>query len=140
MDDETLRTILEKYRVVAVVGCSRDPRKDAHTVPKYLQENGYRVIPVNPFAEELLGERAYPNLKEIPERIEIVNIFRPSEEVERVVDDALATEAKVIWMQLGIENARAAEKAEKAGLQVVMNRCIMIEHSRLLGVGRIASL
>jgi hypothetical protein len=133
MDDEGLREILTRYSTVAVVGISRDPSKDAHTVPKYLQEHGYRIVPVNPFADEILGEKAYQSLRAIPPGIDIVNVFRPSDQVEPVVDDALHTDAKVIWMQLGIRNEKAAEKAKRAGKVVVMDRCMRVEHARLVG-------
>ncbi len=130
-EDEEIREVLAKYSTVAVVGCSRDPAKDAHTVPKFVQERGYRVIPVNPFVEEILGERTYPNVKDIPFSIDIVNVFRPSDQVGPVVDDALKTDAKVIWMQLGIRNDEAAERASAAGLTVIQDRCMRIELRRL---------
>lgn len=133
MDDKRLKDILGKSRTVAVVGISRDPTKDAHTVPRYLQAHGYRIVPVNPFADEILGEKAYKTLGDIPFDIDIVDIFRPSDQVGPVVDDALRTTAKVIWMQLGIENQDAAEKAMRAGKEVIMDRCMRVEHGRLLG-------
>lgn len=133
-EDEEIGEILTRYRTVAVVGCSRDPRKDAHTVPSYLQDNGYRIVPVNPFADEILGEKAYKNLREIPFTIEIVEVFRPSDHVGAVVEDALRTEAKVIWMQLGIRNEEAAEKARAAGLTVIQDRCMRTELKRLGGL------
>lgn len=121
--------ILTKYRTIAVVGCSKDPSKDAHTVPAYMQSHGYRIIPVNPTATEILGEKAYPNLSAVPEPYDIVNVFRPSDQVEPIVDEAIqAGKAKVIWMQLGIANERAAEKARAAGIHVVQDRCLRVEH------------
>ncbi len=133
MDEDKIPEILRKYRTVAVVGASRDPSKDAHTVPKYLKDHGYRVVPVNPSADKILGEKAYKSLRDIPFDIDIVDIFRPSDQVGPVVEDALLTKAKVIWMQLGIENQGAAEKAKGAGKQVVMDRCMRVEHARLSG-------
>lgn len=130
-EDEEIRDILTKYKVVAVVGASRDPRKDAHTVPKYLQEKGYKVVPVNPFADEILGEKAYRSLKEVPFPVDIVDIFRPSDQVGPVVEEALETDAKVIWMQLGIRNEEAARKARAAGKKVIQDRCMRIELERL---------
>ncbi|MFQ5837533.1 MAG: CoA-binding protein [Thermoplasmata archaeon] len=132
-EDEEIRTILTRYKTVAVVGASRDPSKDAHTVPRYLKAKGYRVVPVNPFADEILAEKAYKSLKDIPFPIDIVDIFRPSNQVGPVVDDALETEAKVIWMQLGIRNEEAAEKARAAGRKVIQDRCMRIEVERLAG-------
>jgi predicted CoA-binding protein len=124
---DEIEEILEQYRSVAVVGLSTHPGKDAHDVPRFLQGQGYRVVPVNPFAEEILGEKAYPRLGDIPFPIDMVVIFRPSEEVPGVVDEALETEAKAIWMQSGIWHEEAAKKAREAGLRVVENRCIRTE-------------
>lgn len=119
--------ILDQYKTVAVVGLSRNPAKEAHQVPRFVQAHGYRIIPVNPFAGEILGEKAYSLLRDIPFPIDIVNIFRPSEVVPGIVDDALETEAKVIWMQSGIRHEEAAEKARRAGLKVVQDRCMRTE-------------
>lgn len=126
-EDEVIRDVLQRYRTVAVVGCSTNPTKDAHTVPAFVQARGYRVIPVNPFADEILGEVAYGNVKDIPFSIDIVNVFRPSDQVGPVVDDALETDAKVIWMQQGIRNEEAARKARDAGLVVIQDRCMRVE-------------
>ncbi len=134
MAKEEEREILTTYRIVAVVGCSSDPRKEAHKVPKYMQEHGYRVVPVNPFSDEILGEKSYTNLKDIPFSIDIVNVFRPSDQVGPVVDEALETDAKVVWMQLGVENEEAAQKARDAGLMVIQNRCMRTAHLEL-GLG-----
>ena len=129
MTEVSTKDILTKYRTVAVVGMSKDPSKDAHTVPAYLKEKGYRIIPVNPTATEILGEKAYPNLSAVPEPYDVVNIFRPSDQVGPIVDEAIrAGKAKVIWMQLGIVNETAAAKARAAGLQVVMDRCMRTEY------------
>ncbi|NOZ77070.1 MAG: CoA-binding protein [Euryarchaeota archaeon] len=134
MDDESLKELLESARVIAVVGCSTNPEKDAHKVPKYMKEAGYRVIPVNPFAEEILGEKAYKSLLEIPGdvKVDIVNVFRPSKDVPPIAEDAVKIGARALWLQLGIRNDEAAGKAEAAGLQVVQDRCIKVEHGRLL--------
>jgi predicted CoA-binding protein len=133
-DQGTIARILKNYRSVALVGLSRDPSKYSHRVASYLQTKGFRVIPVNPSAEEILGEQVYKDLTEIKETVEAVDIFRPSDTVEPIVDQAIEIGAKAVWMQLGIVNETAAEKAAKAGLDVVMDRCMMIEHKRLLGM------
>jgi predicted CoA-binding protein len=131
--DDALRDILDRDRI-AVVGCSTSPGKAAHDVPQYLQRHGYEVIPVNPFADEVLGERAYDDLADVPDGVEIVDIFRPSEEVAGIVDAALdRDDCGVIWLQLGIRDDEAAARAESAGRQVVQDRCLKVEHGRLLG-------
>lgn len=126
-----VREILHKYRKIAVVGCSRNPEKDAYKVPKYLKEHGYRIIPVNPLAKEILGEKAYRTLSEVEEPIDIVDIFRPSEEVLEIVHEAIKIKPRVIWMQLGIENKEAEELARGNGIEVVADRCMKTEHQRL---------
>lgn len=137
---EKIRNILEKHRTVAVVGVSRDSRKDSYIVAEYLKSKGYDVIPINPFADEILGERCYKSLMDVPEdlqkNIEIVDIFRPSQDVPPIVDQAMGLRKKnakpyVIWMQLGIVNEEAAKRADEAGFTVVMDKCMMIEHGRL---------
>ncbi|MFQ6129515.1 MAG: CoA-binding protein [Candidatus Hadarchaeaceae archaeon] len=142
-EDEKLKSILN-YKTVAVVGLSKDSTKDSHKVAAYLKDHGYHIIPVNPFADEILGEKCYPGLLNIPEElqrtIEVVDIFRPSEDIPPIVKDAIQLKRKcgrphAVWMQLGITNQQAAEQAREAGLDVVMNRCMMIEHRRL-GAGR----
>lgn len=139
MNDTTLRELLAAD-TVAVVGCSTTPGKDAHEVPKYLQEHGYRVIPVNPYADEVLGETAYDTVREVPDdpHVDLVNVFRPSEEVSGIVDDALARREAVgdvdgIWCQIGIRDDDAAERARAAGVTVVQDRCLRVEHRRLSG-------
>ncbi len=133
-DDRVMREVLTTYRRIAVVGMSKNPEKDAHTVPKYLLERGYDVIPVNPTATEILGRKAYPDLTSIPGGYDIVDVFRPSPDVPAVVDEAIRDgRGKVIWTQLGIRNEPAAEKAEAAGFTVVQARCIRTEHLRLFG-------
>jgi len=123
--------ILRKYRTVAVVGISSDESKPAHSVPAYLQEHGYRIIPVNPQETEVLGERAYPDLRSIPQPVEVVQVFRRPEHVPGLVEDAIAIGAKAVWMQEGIVHEAAARRAREAGLEVVMDRCMRTEHRRL---------
>ena len=127
------KTILEQAKVLAVVGLSRRESRPGYYVPAYMHAAGYRIIPVNPYLEEALGEKAYPDLLSIPEPVDMVVIFRRSEDVPPVVDEAIEISAKVVWMQLGIINEEAAAKATAAGLQVVMNSCIKIDHQRLFG-------
>ncbi len=112
-NDERLKEVLQEYKTIAVVGCSRDQEKDAYKVPKYLKEHGYKIIPINPFADEILGERVYKTLSEIKESIDIVDIFRPSKECLDVVKESIKLKPKAIWMQLGIKNEEAAKLAEK---------------------------
>ncbi|MGI5840451.1 MAG: CoA-binding protein [bacterium] len=131
--DADLKRMLEDVKTIAVVGISRNPEKPSHHVAKYLQEKGYRVIPVNPAIDTVLGEKAYSDLSAVPETIDMVDLFRPSEAVPPFVDAAILAKAKVVWMQEGIVNAAAAAKAEQNGLTVVMDRCLMVEHARLLG-------
>lgn len=128
--DSEIKQILS-MKNVAVVGMSKHPSKDAHHVPKYLIENGYNVIPVNPTAEEILGRKCYKTLLDVPDRIDIVDVFRPSEHVPPIVKDAIAKGVKVVWMQLGISNNEAAQEASKHGIKVVYNRCMLVEHARL---------
>jgi predicted CoA-binding protein len=132
-NDEEIADILRGARTIAVVGISDKPERESHTVAKYIQDQSYRVIPVNPMLERVLDEPCYPSLLDIPERIDIVDIFRRPEAVPEVVDQAIEIGAKVVWMQLGIVHEAAAEKAQQAGLEVVMDRCIRREHLRLIG-------
>jgi predicted CoA-binding protein len=130
--DAELREILGMTRV-AVVGCSTTPGKDAHEIPKYLLDHGYDVIPVNPTADEILGREAYDSLSEVEEEVEIVNVFRPSDEVSDIVEEALDREdVAVVWTQLGIADDEAAERAEDAGKRVVQDKCAKVEHERLV--------
>jgi hypothetical protein len=115
---------------VAVVGLSNDPERPSYRVAKYLQEQGYRVVPVNPGCQEILGEECYPGLRDIPFPVEIVDIFRVVAAIPEIVADAIAVGAKVVWMQQGLEEPDSARKAEQAGLLVVMNRCMKIEHDQ----------
>ncbi len=134
---EQLRQILTASKTIAVVGISNKPDRPGHTVPAYLQQQGYRIIPVNPNLTEVLGEKAYPSLHEIPEPVDIVDIFRRSEDVPPVVEQAVAIGAKVVWMQLGVINPAAAERARAAGLQVVMDTCIEETHQALRARGEL---
>ncbi len=120
-----------KYRTIAVVGCSTNPEKPAQYIPKYLKEQGYKIMPINPFAEEILGERVYPSLGEVPEEIDVVQIFRPGEETPEIVKRAVEKGAKAVWMQTGIKNEEAAKIARDAGLLVVMDKCMLKTHKAL---------
>ena len=133
MNDTQLTELLRRANTIAVVGLSGNRTRASYGVSRFLQRQGYRVIPVNPNETEVLGERAYPSLRDVPDDIDIVNIFRRSEKVPEVVDDALQKGTRCIWMQEGIINNGAAQKAEEAGVPVVMNRCILKELARLLG-------
>jgi uncharacterized protein len=123
--------ILNDYRTIAVVGLSPDPIRYSNLVAQYLMAQGYDVIPVNPHTTEVLGKKSYPDLASVPEKVEVVEIFRRPEAVMPVVEEAIKIGAKAIWMQVGIVNEAAAEKANRAGLLVVMDRCMMAEHLRL---------
>lgn len=129
--DAELGEILD-YEHVAVVGCSATPGKDAHEIPKYLREHGYDVIPVNPNAEEIFGRGTYDSLSAVDEQVDLVDVFRPSEEVAGIVDEAIERDdVKAVWTQLGIRDDDAAARAEDAGLRVVQDRCMKVEHRRL---------
>ena len=132
-DINTLRRILKEYKNIAVVGLSANWYRPSYFAAKYLQDHGYNIIPVNPQYEEILGNKCYGNLLDIPESVDVVEIFRKTEDVPPLVEDAIKIGAKVVWMQLGIVNEKAAEIARSAGLEVVMNRCMKIEHARLFG-------
>lgn len=125
--------LLNKTRTIAVVGLSDKPDRDSYKVAQYMQRQGYKIIPVNPKVKNILGEKSYPDLKSVPEPVDIVNIFRRSEYVPPIVEEALDISPLAIWMQLGIVNEEAAKKAEKKGIPVIMNKCIMVEHQRLKG-------
>lgn len=130
--DEKLREILLSAKTIASVGLSSNQGKESFWIASYLKEQGYRIIPVNPTADEILGEKSYPDLQSVPEKIDVVQIFRKPEDVPPVVDDAIQVGAKVVWMQEGIVNYEAAQKAEEAGLQVVMDACMRSTHRRLM--------
>ncbi|MGE5089676.1 MAG: CoA-binding protein [Candidatus Levyibacteriota bacterium] len=128
-----LRRILTRSRTIAVVGLSAQWHRPSNFAAKYMQAHGYRVIPVNPTYASVLGETCYPDLRAIPVEVDIVDCFRKAPEMPALAEDAIAIGARVFWMQLGIENAQAAKRASDAGLDVVMNRCVKIEHARIMG-------
>jgi hypothetical protein len=132
-DTETLRRILKATKTIAVVGLSAQWHRPSYFAAKYLQDHGYRIIPVNPMYDGVLGEKCYKSLRDIPERVDMVDCFRKSAEIPALAEDAIAIGAKVLWMQLGVENAQARARAEAAGLEVVENRCVKIEHGRFYG-------
>jgi predicted CoA-binding protein len=129
---QEIREILHSGKVIAVVGLSDKADRDSHRVAAYLQRAGYRIIPVNPAVKEVLGEKSYASLREVPEKIDIVDIFRKPEAVPQIVEEAIAVGARVVWMQEGIAHNAAADQARAAGLAVVMNRCILKDHAALL--------
>jgi len=128
--DEQIRKFYS-LKNIAVIGISKHPEKAAHYVPKYLAEKGYNIIPVNPTTDKILDKKCYREIAEVPDSIDIVDVFRPSEEVLPVVREAVKKNPKVIWLQEGIHNSEAEELARKAGIEVVFNRCILAEHQRL---------
>src|SRR6266852_1338369 len=130
---DPIADILKKYKTIAVVGLSSNPMRPSHGVTEHMQEAGYRIIPVNPNETEVLGEKSYARLEDVPEKIDIVNVFRRAEEVPPVVVSAIRVGAKVVWMQSGIENEEAAERARAAGLAVIEDACILVEHKRRAG-------
>jgi hypothetical protein len=130
--DRAIRQILETAKTVAVVGLSDKPDRDSYKVAEYLQSHGYRIIPVNPTVSDVLGEKSYASVTDIPEPVDLVDVFRKPEAVLPVVQEAIDAGAGTVWLQLGVVNEEAAARAEAAGLQVVMDRCIKIEHGRLL--------
>jgi predicted CoA-binding protein len=129
--EQVIRSVLETSRTWAVVGCSPDPGRDSHRIARMLHSRGYRVIPVNPACSEIFGVQCYPAMADIPEPVHVVDIFRRSSEAGRHVDEAIAIGADAVWMQLGVIDEAAAERARAAGLQVVMDRCPAIEMPRL---------
>lgn len=132
MTAEEMKEMLTTMNTIAVVGLSSDPGRPSHQVAKYMQDHGYRVIPVNPNEEQILGEKCYPSLLNVPEQIDIVNVFRRSETVLPIAQEAVKAGAKALWLQMGIVNEQAAETARNGGLKVVMDRCIKVEHAKLL--------
>ncbi len=129
-DEATIEHILSSCKTIAVVGFSTEWSKAGYYVPEYLQSQGYRIIPVNPNLDHALGEKAYPDLASVPEPVDLVLLFRRSEAVPPFVEQAIQIGARAVWMQLGIINQEAAQRAEQAGLRVVMNACMMVEHRR----------
>lgn len=131
-DDKTIENILRKAKTIAVIGASPKPWRDSGSIAQFLVGKGYKVIPVNPKCQEVLGLKCYPDLRSIGSPIDIVDIFRKPEEVLPVIEDAIAVGASTVWMQLGVVNVQAARRAEEAGLQVIMDRCIAIDHRALI--------
>ncbi len=129
---EEIGEILRKYRTIAVVGLSADVSRPSYQVARYLQNHGYRIVPINPSCAEILGEKCYPSLKEIPFPVEVVDIFRKVDAIPAIVAEAVEVGAKAVWLQLGLVEPQAAQKAREAGLQVVMDRCMKIEHEQRL--------
>jgi len=134
---DSIGEILRQYKTIAVVGLSSNPTRPSHEVARYLQSVGYRIIPVNPNEMEVLGEKSYARLEDVPEKVDIVDIFRRPGDVPQVVDSAIRVGAKVVWMQMGITNAEAAEKARVAGLTVVEDACLFVEHRRRMREGNL---
>jgi len=132
-DSEKIRRILRTSRVIAVVGLSAQWHRPSYFAAKYMQEHGYRVIPVNPTYDTIMGEKSYKRLADIPEKVDIVDCFRKSSEIPAIAEEAIKMGAKVLWMQLGVENAEARARAETAGLEVIENHCVKIEHGRFFG-------
>src|SRR6187401_231655 len=131
-DPKILKEILLSTKTIASVGLSSNPDKESYDIASYLKQQGYRVIPVNPTASEILGEKPYPDLSSIPEKVDVVQVFRKPEDVPPVVDEAIKIGAKVVWMQEGIRHEEAARKARAAGLQVIMDACMRATHRRLM--------
>ncbi len=131
--DSQIKALLEQTKTIAVVGLSPDPTKPSYEVSSYLQSKGYKIVPVRPDTEEVLGEKAYTSLSEIPFPIDIVDIFRRVEFIPEIVDQAIKIGAKAVWMQLGLEHEQAAQKAISNGMDVVMDRCLLIEHKKFFG-------
>lgn len=132
MTDQHLRNLIEHTRTIAVVGISTDPGKPGHYVPLYMQQHGYRIVPVNPRYPEVLGELCYPSLAAIPFAVDMVNVFRRAEDCPQVAEQAAAIGCKSLWLQLGIVSSEAERIASTAGIEVVMDRCLKVEHARLL--------
>jgi uncharacterized protein len=134
--DDELRRIYAETKTIAVVGASNDEAKDAHKIPRYLQQQGFRIIPVNPRGGEILGERAYRSLTEVDVPVDVVDVFRPAEETPAIAREAVSIGAKVLWLQTGIESEEAERIAQEGGLTTVMNMCMGVTHRRLgLGPG-----
>ena len=131
--DKAMKEILLSAKTIASVGLSSNQEKESYWIVSYLKEQGYRIIPVNPTATEILGEKVYPDLESIPDQVDVVQVFRKPEDVPPVVDSAIKIGAKVVWMQEGIRHEGAAQKARDAGLQVVMDACMRATHQRLIG-------
>jgi predicted CoA-binding protein len=128
-----IRALLERTRRIAVVGLSPKPHRDSHRVGRYLLERGYEIVPVYPREEEILGQKVFRRVQDIPGAVDLVDVFRRSEEIPGVIDDVLAARASAIWLQFDCIDEEGARRATEAGLQVVMDRCLMVDHARLLG-------
>lgn len=135
-EPDTLRRILESCRTIAIVGLSDKPHRPSHGVARYLLDNGYTIIPVNPRVDEVLGQPCYPSLSDIPVTVDMVDCFRRSEEMVEIAREAIAIKARVLWMQLGVVNVEACDLAESAGLEVIMDRCTKVDHAQLIGRAR----
>ena len=132
-DDDELRDVFD-LETIAVVGCSATPHKAAHKIPTFMRNRGYEIVPINPYAEEILGTETYDSLSDVEERVDIVDIFRPSEEVSGIADEAIARDdVEVVWTQLGIADPDAGERIEAAGKRYVEDRCLKVEYQRLMG-------
>lgn len=132
-DEAAIRNLLEGVRRVVVVGLSPKPHRDSHRIARYLQGQGYEVVPVYPREDRILGQKVYRRVQDVPAPIDLVNVFRRSEDLPAVFDDVLASDATAVWTQLGCVDEDAARRAREAGLTVVMNRCVMVDHAGLLG-------
>lgn len=132
ISDEEIITILKDSKVIAVIGCSSNPEKPSYYVPKFLQRKGYKIIPVNPSSKKIFGENCYKSILDVKEKIDIVEIFRPSEDALKFVEEAITKNPKLIWLQIGIENKEAEELAINKEVKIVMDRCMMIEYKRLM--------
>ena len=132
MTDAEIKEILANAHTIATVGFSTNPQRPGYYVPEYMMLKGYRVIPVNPLIKEVLGQQAYPDLLAVPDKVDVVQIFRPPAEVPAIVEQAIKIGAKVVWMQIGAANHDAAAVAQAAGLAVVIDKCMMVEHKRLI--------
>lgn len=130
-DDYTLRKLLAKVSTIAVVGLSDKPHRASYRVARYMQEQGYRIIPINPRRKEVLGEKAYPDLASVPAPVDLVNVFRRSEDVPGVVEDALLLKPEAIWLQSGISHPEAAIRVKEKGLSMIMDCCLMVKHKQL---------
>jgi len=131
--DEEIRRVMTEARTIAVIGLSPDPAKPSHYVPAYLQSKGYKIIPVNPTVDQVLGEKAYPTLSDVPVKVDIVDVFRRAEKTPPIVDEAAKVGAGLVWLQEGIVSDEAAARAEAHGLPIIMDRCMLKEHRRLIG-------
>jgi hypothetical protein len=131
-DNDQIKELIQSAKTVAVVGLSSNESRDSHAVAKYLQENGFRIVPVNPKEDEILGEKSYPSLRDIPEKVDIVDVFRRSEFVPEIADQAIEIKAKALWLQQGVTHDEAAKRAQDSGLTVVQDQCLKVKHHKLM--------